>query len=114
MPFLQIQTNVEVKPEQQTSLLENASRTVAHALGKSESYVMVSLQAKTPMCFAGTVQPTAVLVLESINLPTDSTPALSQDLCLFIEDALKIPKDRVYIRFVNVERWSWGWNGRTF
>jgi len=114
MLYLQIQTNVEVKPELHTMLLETASRTVAHALSKPESYVMVALNANIPMCFAGNRQPTALLILESIDLPIDSTPALSQDLCLFIEDVLKIPRDRVYIRFVNAERWSWGWNGRTF
>ena len=114
MPYLQIQTNVDVKPEQQATLLESASQTVAHALSKPESYVMVALQPNIPMCFAGNEQPAAFLILESINLPTDSTPALSQDLCLFIEDTLKIPKDRVYVRFFNAERWTWGWNGRTF
>ncbi|HDN25751.1 MAG TPA: hypothetical protein ENG03_01380 [Thioploca sp.] len=114
MPYLQIQTNSDVKPEQQTTLLANASQTVAQALGKPERYVMVALQANTPMLFAGTDQPTAFLVLKSIRLPTASTAELSKKLCAFIEDSLKIPKDRVYIEFTNAEASLWGWDGRTF
>jgi len=49
MPYLQIQTNLEIKPEQHATLLANASQTVAQILGKPESYVMVALQANTPM-----------------------------------------------------------------
>ena len=114
MPYLQIQTNIDVKPEQHTTLLANASLMVANLLGKPESYVMVALQANTPMLFAGTEQPTAFLELKSIRLPTASTEELSQKLCAFIEDTLKIPKDRVYIKFINAEASLWGWNGRTF
>ncbi len=114
MPYLQIQTNVDVAPEQEASLLANASQIVANALGKSENYVMVALQAKTPMLFAGTDQPTAFLVLKSLRLPTARTPDFSQKLCSFIEDSLNIPKNRVYIEFVNAEASLWGWDGRTF
>ena len=53
MPYLQIQTNIDVKPEQQATLLANASQTIAQVLGKPENYVMVALQANTPMLFAG-------------------------------------------------------------
>jgi len=52
MPYLQIQTNIDVEPEQQATLLAKASQTVANALGKSENYVMVALQANIPMLFA--------------------------------------------------------------
>ena len=111
MPYLQIQTNVDIKPEQHATLLANASFTVAQALGKPESYVMVALQPNTPMLFAGTDQPTAFLELKSIRLPTASTRELSHKLCAFIEDSLNIPKDRIYIEFMNAEASLWGWNG---
>ena len=114
MPYLQIQTNIDVNNEQQATLLANASQTVAQVLGKPEGYVMVALQANTPMLFAATAQPTAFLVLKSIRLPASETPTLSQKLCSFIEEALNIPKERVYIEFINAEAALWGWDGRTF
>jgi len=104
----------QIKPEQHATLLANASLMVANALGKPESYIMVALQANTPMVFAGTDQPTAFLELKSIRLPTASTTELSQKLCAFIENSLNIPKNRIYIVFMNAEASLWGWDGRTF
>ncbi|MDM8565531.1 phenylpyruvate tautomerase MIF-related protein [Candidatus Halobeggiatoa sp. HSG11] len=109
MPYLQIQTNIEVED----TLLANASQAVADILGKPESYVMIALQTNIPMLFAGSEQPMAHLTLKSINLPTN-TKTLSSKLCTFIASNLKISPDRIYIEFVNVERTSWGWNERTF
>ena len=114
MPYLQIQTNIDIKPERQADLLKSASEIVAQILNKSENYVMVALQAKTPMLFAGTEQPTAFLILKSLRLPVENTPYFSQTLCSFIEEKLQIQKDRIYIEFINPEPSLWGWNGRTF
>lgn len=114
MPYLQIQTNIEVTAEQQGKLLAEASQTVAEILGKPESYVMVALQAKTPMLFAGTDEPTAFLMLKSLRLPATRTSELSNKLCSFLEERLKIPKERVYIEFASPEPSWWGWRGGTF
>ncbi len=114
MPYLYIQTNIDITPEEQRRLLTSASRTIAKALSKSEHYVMVALQPKIPMLFDGTDQPLAFLVLKSLALPTDNTSYLSQQLCSLIEKQLKIPKDRIYIEFMNAQASLWGWNGRTF
>jgi phenylpyruvate tautomerase PptA (4-oxalocrotonate tautomerase family) len=114
MPYLQIQTNIDIKSEQQAVLLKSASQIIAKALNKSENYIMIALQPNTPMLFAGTEQPTAFLILKSLRLPVEDTSNLSQTLCSFIEEKLNIQKDRIYIEFVNPEPSLWGWNGRTF
>ncbi len=114
MPYLQIQTNIDITPSQQAALLTSASKAVSQALGKPENYIMVALHPNTPMLFAGTDKPAAYLELKSIGLSAQDTPALSQTLCAFIEETLKIPKDRVYIEFINIEGAMWGWDGRTF
>ncbi len=114
MPYLQIQTNIDIESEQYATVLANASQTVAQVLGKPEKYVMVALQTNTPMLFAGDNQPMAFLTLKSIRLPTERAAELSQKLCAFIEESLKISKERIYIEFTNAEASLWGWNGRTF
>lgn len=114
MPYLQIQTNIDIKLEQQADLLKSASKIVSKILNKSENYVMVALQPKTPMLFAGNEQATAFLVLKSLRLPVENTQDLSQKLCSFIEEKLHIKQDRIYIEFINPEPSLWGWNGRTF
>lgn len=114
MPYLQIQTNLDISPDQQVTFLATASQMVAKHLNKAESYVMVALQTQVPMLFAGTNQPTAFLELKNLRLPTSCTPDLSREICAFVEQSLRIPKDRVYIEFINVDPSLWGWNGQTF
>jgi phenylpyruvate tautomerase PptA (4-oxalocrotonate tautomerase family) len=114
MPYLKIETNVQVKPQQHTELLEHASSTVAELLGKPESYVMVALQDSVPMLFAGSNAPLAYLELKSIGLPRERTTAISAGLTAMIGERLGIVPERVYIEFADAERPMWGWSDRTF
>ncbi len=114
MPYLRIQTNTRVPGERRGDLLQQASRTTAEALGKPERYVMVALEDDTPMRFAGEDAPLAYLELKSIGLPRERTPELSATLCALVEEALGIPRERVYIEFADAPRALWGWNGATF
>lgn len=114
MPYLNIQTNQPLSAEAETKLLAAASRHVAEALGKSEQYVMVAVQAPVPMQFAGSKEPAACLELKSIGLPEADTPVLSAGLCELIGQQLDIDPARIYIEFTNIPRALWGWNGGTF
>ncbi len=114
MPYFQIQTNLNMSSEQQNSLVKAASTEISKLLSKPESYVMVALQSNVPMLFAGLDNPTALLTLKSIRLPTEKTEVFSQALCLFMENQLQIPKERIYIDFADLTGSMWGWNGRTF
>ena len=114
MPYLKIQTNQTVTPDQAQALITKASELVANELGKPEKYVMVALSPPVPMVFAGTDAPTAYLELKSIGLPSSRTGDLSQALCGLIENDLAISKNRVYIEFADAPRAMWGWNGSTF
>jgi len=114
MPYLKIQTNLTVNPDQAQALISKVSKLVASELGKPENDVMVALSPPVPMVFAGTDAPTAYLELKSIGLPSSNTGELSQALCTLIENDLAISKDRVYIEFADAPRAMWGWNGSTF
>ena len=113
MPYLKIQTNQAVTPDQAQALISKASNLVASELGKPESYVMVAFPPPVPMLFAGTDEPTAYLELKSIGLPESKTANLSQALCNLMAD-LNISPNRVYIEFANAPRAMWGWDNRTF
>ena len=113
MPYLKIQTNQQLDPEQSQALISKASKLVASELGKSENYVMVSLTPPVPMLFAGSSEPTAYLELKSIGLPESRTADLSKALCNLMAD-LNIEPNRVYIEFADAPRTMWGWDGKTF
>lgn len=114
MPYLKIQSNIAINEADAARLLAEASKRVAHELGKPESYVMVALEPPQPMLFAGSNAPLAYLELKSIGLPESKTPALSAALCALVESRLGIPTARIYIEFTNAPRAMWGWDGGTF
>jgi len=113
MPYLKIQTNQTINPDQADELISKASKLVASELSKPENYVMVALTPPVPMLFAGSNEPTAYLELKSIGLPESRTADLSKALCHLMTD-LNISQNRVYIEFADAPRTMWGWDGKTF
>ena len=114
MPYLKIQTNLPLSRKAERAILRTASTLVAEELDKPEEYVMLALQANTPMLFAGSDDPVAFLELKAIGLPARKTRRLSEALCKLVEGHLGIPPDRVYVKFITVSRGMWGWKGDTF
>jgi phenylpyruvate tautomerase len=114
MPYLMIQTNLPLGKKAERAILKNASTLVAEQLEKPESFVMIALQPDTPMVFAGSDDPVAFLELKSVGLPARRTKDLSEALCQLIEGHLGIPRDRVYVKFIDVKGAMWGWKGDTF
>lgn len=111
MPYLNIVTNQPINDE--TTLLKVASKTVAQASGKPESYVMVAVESKMAMSFGGSTEPTAILDYRSLGLPSDRK-ALSGALCSMIEEQIGVSGSRVYISMTDSERQNWGWDHSTF
>ncbi len=112
MPCLTIRTNQTI--EQPQRLLREASTLIAGQLGKSERYVMVSLEPVARMLFGGSGAAAAYLELKSLGLQPPEVPALSKALCELMQRMADIPAERVYIEFSSPERPMWGWNGATF
>lgn len=112
MPYLKIQTNVNV--EDKTSFIKKISPLLSKELGKPEQYIMIALAPKTDMLFSGSPEPTAFLELKSIGLQQGKNSGISEFLCNFMQEELKIPSNRVYIEFTSVDGKWWGWNKGTF
>jgi len=114
MPYLKLETNQIISPESCQQQLQKLSKSVAEILGKSEDYVMISLESAKPMFFAGSSNPTAFVELKSLGLPEEQTATFSKVLCTLIEAQMGIKADRIYIEFNGPARHMWGWNGKTF
>jgi len=112
MPYLHVHTNVRV--EQHSSFLACCSQTVAAALGKPESYVMVELSDKQPMLFAGTDAPLVFVELKSLGLTTEQTADVSKQVSAMISGELGVDHERIYIEFAAPQRAMFGWKGGTF
>jgi hypothetical protein len=114
MPYLRIETNQRLKDTDRNDFLKKASVLIAESLEKPENWVMICFQPNTAMLFGGSEDPTAFVELKSIGLPTERCGVLSDRICTFIEEALNIPSNRVFIEFKSLERPLFGWNRKTF
>lgn len=116
MPLIKVQTSVK-SPSSDTieTLLKSLSSKLAKHFGKPESYVMTSFEPEVKMTFGGTFEPVCYIEIKNVGrMSPDVTKAMSQDFCQTIQEHLSVPKNRIYIEFVDAERAMWGWNGGTF
>ena len=116
MPLLQIQTSSQVNTAgDPVVLLKTLSAELAHALGKPESYVMVSFENDSRMLFGGTSEPACFATLKNIGTFTpELTERLSARLTEQLSAGLGVSPSRIYIEFVNAQPHLWGHDGGTF
>jgi len=110
MPFLNIQATKEVPPE----VMAGLSTLVAETIGKPETYVMVSAS-RTGLMMSGSAGNAAFVEVKSIGgLSRTVSQELTVKICGLLDDRLDIPKDRVYINFIEISADQWGWNNSLF
>lgn len=114
MPFIKVETNIAVDQAKSRDAAKALSSLAADMLGKPESYVMALFEGDKALTFGGSDDPAAYVTLDSIGLPDERTPEFSSSICSFLESALGIPGDRVYIAFGDIQRHLFGWAGKTF
>ncbi|WCJ27978.1 Tautomerase/MIF superfamily protein [Euphorbia peplus] len=115
MPCLNLSTNVSLDGVDTSSILSEATSTVASIIGKPESYVMIVLKGSIPIAFGGTEQPAAYGELVSIGgLNPDNNKKLSAAIATILENKLSVPKSRFFLKFYDTKGSNFGWNGSTF
>jgi len=115
MPSLSISTNVSLDGFNTSEILSETSKNVAKIIGKPEAYVMVQLKGSVAISFGGTEEPAAYGELVSIGgLGSDTNKKLSSAIANVLETKLGVSKSRFYIKFYDVKRSDFGWNGTTF
>lgn len=116
MPLIQIKSSVSTPEKAEVNaMLKSLSAKMAKHTGKPESYVMTAFEAEVPMTFGGTEDPVCYVEIKSVGtMKPDQTQSMSQDFCQEINQALGVPKNRIYIEFADAKGAMWGWNGSTF
>ena len=92
--------------------LAKSSGFISSLLNKPENFVMVKLTHSLTMYFAGTDKPCSFIEIKSIGSLVPSE--MSKPICDFFSTELKIPTERIYIYFDDVDSHHWAWNSRTF
>ena len=114
MPLLRLETTVALTEDKQQALLASLSKTVAEAIGKPEQYVMVA-SSQAAMQMSGSSGDAAFVDVRSIGgLTGEVNRKLSKKVCELLRESLRIPPNRIYLNFTDVQASHWGWNGNTF
>ena len=115
MPLIKLQTVTPVPEEKQQALLASASRIVAKATGKPETYVMAILEPAAAATMAGQAAPVAFVDVRGIGgVNATVNTAISKGVCDLLKEQMGVAPDQVYLNFTDVPAANWGWDGRTF
>lgn len=115
MPLIKIQVAGTLADEKKRTILTTASRIVAEATGKPETYVMALLEDDAVASLAGTVCPAAFADIRGIGgLNGTVNTRISAEICALLQQEAGIEPDKVYLTFTDVPARNWGWNSSTF
>ncbi|RDX76262.1 hypothetical protein CR513_43769, partial [Mucuna pruriens] len=104
MPCLNLTTNVSLDGVDTSSILAEATSSVANIIGKPEAYVMIVLKGSVPISFGGTEQPAAYGELVSIGgLNPSTNKELSAAIASILETKLSVSKSRFFLKFYDTK-----------
>ena len=114
MPSIKTTVTKEISESTRDNLIKKFGEAIALFPGKSETWLMLSFNDKTPMSFGGnSADDCALLEVALFGSAADSAYGrMTAALSAIINEELGIAPDRVYIKYEETDHW--GWSGRNF
>ena len=113
MPYINVKTNVPAVTDCGAALKAALGEAITAIPGKSEAWLMVNIDAPSEMYFKGDPAPCAMFEVSIFGKASDSAyDDLTCRLCDTAERILRIPSDRVYVKYSEIEHW--GYNNFNF
>lgn len=113
MPYFSIETNKQIDESVNLILMKKATKFLAEMMGKPEHVIMVTIKPGMPYVFGGTDDPAAFVQIKAVSLEKDKCSEFSKKVCEFIDSEISIPKNRIFIEFIDIDARIFGWNGST-
>ncbi len=109
MPFINSKVTVALSKENKETLKTEYAKIIAEITGKPEQWLMVGFEDNCDLYFAGTNdKPAAYLEFKLLGTLTgEKAEKLTAAFCSLVEAELKIPSDRIYVKYEEVEKWGW-------
>ncbi|MCR5802087.1 MAG: hypothetical protein K6G57_07140 [Lachnospiraceae bacterium] len=113
MPFIDSKLTMELSSDQKDSIKTKLGKAVS-ILNKPESYLMVGIEDKYDLYFAGKKLDKGAYVSVSLFGDTrpDSCRDMTAEICKILSEELGIPGNSIYVTYHGVH--DWGWNGSNF
>ena len=113
MPFINVKTNVSTTHEAEINIKSALGQAITAIPGKSEGWLMVSIEPDYRLWFKGTNEPAAMVQVSLYGGAShNAKTTLTSHITGILTDELGISSDRVYVMYTETE--SWGWNGSNF
>ncbi len=114
MPYISMKTSAKLNTGAHLELKEAFGKAISLIPGKSERWLMVSIEDSAFMSFAGDCStPCAMLEVEIFgSADGEAYDALTGALCEAVESITGIKRDRIYVKYAEVGHW--GCNGFNF
>ncbi len=113
MPFIDSKVTFKLTDSQKEDIKTELGRLIT-TLGKSENYLMVSIEDACDLWLAGKKLEKGAYVAVSLygSAPAAAYDKLTGQICALLSDRLGIPGSAVYVTYHPVQ--DWGWNGSNF
>ena len=114
MPCIKLKTNVKIEPEKEEIIKSQLGKMIAVLPGKSEQWLMISLEDECHLYFQGSNQ-TGIALVEVMlygKANADAYNKLTALITKLLNQELKISPSNIYVKYDETS--FWGWNGNNF
>ncbi|MBO6093945.1 MAG: hypothetical protein J6P40_10050 [Oscillospiraceae bacterium] len=113
MPMIHSKITVGITERQKEELKTEYGKIIA-TLGKSEAYLMVSIEDACDLWLGGQKLEKGAYVDVSLygDSPKESYNRMTSQICSILGEKLDIPGKAIYVTYHPVS--DWGWNGQNF
>ena len=114
MPCIQLNVSSKLTDANKTNIKSRLGKAIELLPGKSENWLMVTMQDEVSIYFKGNNDKPAAYVAVGVYGREDGRAfnALTGQICAILGDELGIPADRIYVQYSATQHW--GWNGGNF
>jgi phenylpyruvate tautomerase PptA (4-oxalocrotonate tautomerase family) len=114
MPFIGSKVSVKLTKEKKQVIKEKLGKAIELIPGKSETYLMLGFEDEYSLYLGGNELDKGAFVEVKIfgKATKQDFDKLTGAICDIYEEELQIPKNKIYVKYEEVE--NWGWNGHNF
>lgn len=113
MPYIEAKITLPLSDSQKEDLKCGFGETMS-LIGKPEAFLMVNIEDKKDLWFAGEKLEKGAYVSLSLlgNSTSENYQKVTKAICLLLSEKLGIDPDKIYVTYHPVS--DWGWNGSNF
>lgn len=108
MPYISVKTNVALKSDKILEIKSLLGKAMS-IIGKSEQWLMVSIEDGYALWFSGTDEPAAIAEVSQFGFASASVyNQLTAEVTKIISSATGVVPERIYVKYDEIKYWGFG------